>query len=95
MSQYVKRALSTLIRRIPMLRFASDADFTRLLERAELKSFKVGEMIFEEGDSSDAVFVVNEGFVKIAKEQKLILATSRRLADAGTLMLGGQGNDFV
>jgi CRP-like cAMP-binding protein/Fe-S-cluster-containing hydrogenase component 2 len=70
MSQYVKRALSTLIRRIPMLRFASDAEFTRLLEGAELKSFKVGEMIFEEGDSSDAVFVVNEGFVKIAKEQQ-------------------------
>ena len=70
MSQYVKRALSTLIRRVPMLRFASEAEYNRLLEKAELRTHKVGEMIFEEGDPSDALFVVNEGFVKIAKSQK-------------------------
>jgi flagellar motor switch protein FliG len=27
--------------------------------------------------------------------QKLIIATARRMADAGTIMLGGKGNDFV
>jgi CRP-like cAMP-binding protein/Fe-S-cluster-containing hydrogenase component 2 len=69
MAQYVRRALSTLIRRIPMLRFAADAEFNRLLEKAELRTFKVGEMIFEEGDPAESVFVVNDGFVKIAKTE--------------------------
>lgn len=32
---------------------------------------------------------------EVIEAQKLIIATARRMADAGTLMLGGKGNDFV
>jgi flagellar motor switch protein FliG len=32
---------------------------------------------------------------EVIEAQKAIIATARRMADAGTLMLGGKGNDFV
>jgi flagellar motor switch protein FliG len=32
---------------------------------------------------------------EVIDAQKLIIATARRMADAGTIMLGGKGNDFV
>jgi flagellar motor switch protein FliG len=32
---------------------------------------------------------------EVMDAQKLIIATARRMADAGTIMLGGKGNDFV
>ena len=32
---------------------------------------------------------------EVVEAQKLIIATARRMADAGTIMLGGKGNDFV
>ncbi|HUE39743.1 MAG TPA: cyclic nucleotide-binding domain-containing protein [Candidatus Binatia bacterium] len=67
MGQYVRRALRTLIRRIPMLRYASDPEFETLLRGADLRTYKVGDIVFEEGDPSDAVYVVNEGFVKISR----------------------------
>ncbi|MGH7858682.1 MAG: cyclic nucleotide-binding domain-containing protein, partial [Candidatus Binatia bacterium] len=67
MGKYVSRAVRTLIRRIPMLRFASDQEFANLLDQSDLKPYQVGEVIFEEGDPSDDVYVVHDGFVKIAK----------------------------
>lgn len=32
---------------------------------------------------------------EVIDAQKIIIATARRMADAGTIMLGGKGNDFV
>jgi flagellar motor switch protein FliG len=32
---------------------------------------------------------------EVIDAQKLIISTARRMADAGTIMLGGKGNDFV
>jgi flagellar motor switch protein FliG len=32
---------------------------------------------------------------EVIEAQKVIVATARRMADAGTIMLGGKGNDFV
>jgi CRP-like cAMP-binding protein/Fe-S-cluster-containing hydrogenase component 2 len=69
MEKYVLRAVRTLIRRIPMLRFASDAEYDRLLQKSELKTYRVGEVIFEEGDPSENAFVVHAGFVKISKRE--------------------------
>jgi CRP-like cAMP-binding protein len=67
MAKYVTRAVRTLIRRIPMLRFASDAEFDRLLSKSEPKTFDIGEVFFEEGDPADNLYVVHDGFVKISK----------------------------
>jgi CRP-like cAMP-binding protein/Fe-S-cluster-containing hydrogenase component 2 len=67
MSKYVSRAVRTLIRRVPMLRFASGADLDRLLAECDLKRFGVGDVIFEEGDSPTDAYVVQDGFVKISR----------------------------
>jgi CRP-like cAMP-binding protein/Fe-S-cluster-containing hydrogenase component 2 len=67
MQEYVRRAVLTLIRRIPMLRFASDKDVALLLEKVELKTFKAGDLIFEEDDPPDDLYVIHQGFVKISK----------------------------
>ncbi len=69
MEKYVLRAVRTLVRRIPMLRFAADAEYDRLLQKSELKTFRVGEVVFEEGEPSEQVFVVHQGFVKISKRE--------------------------
>ena len=67
MQEYVRRAVLTLIRRIPMLRFASNDDISRLLEKVELKTFDAGHIVFEEGDLPDDLYVIHQGFVKISK----------------------------
>jgi CRP-like cAMP-binding protein len=69
MEKYVSRAVRTLIRRIPVLRFSTDVEFARLLGKSNLRTFEVGEVIFEEGDTPDdaSVYVIHEGFVKLSK----------------------------
>ncbi len=67
MQEYVRRAVQTLIRRIPMLRFTSDNDITLLLAKVELKTFDAGDIIFEEGDPADDLYVIHQGFIKISK----------------------------
>jgi CRP-like cAMP-binding protein len=67
MEQYVSRVVRTLVRRVPVLRFASDQQFDRLLGAAELSTLGVGEVIFEEGATPDRVYVIHTGFVKISR----------------------------
>lgn len=67
MQEYVRRAVQTLIRRIPMLRFTSDTDVAHLLEKVELKTFEAGDIIFEEDDAPDDLYVIHQGFVRISK----------------------------
>lgn len=67
MQRYVNRSVRTLVRRVPMLRFSSEVELTRLLGKAELETFEIGEVFFEEGDQPDDLYVIHEGFVKIAK----------------------------
>ena len=68
MQAYVRRAVQTLIRRIPMLRFSSNEEIARLTPKVELKTFEVGEIIFEEGEPADNLYVIHQGFVKISKQ---------------------------
>lgn len=69
MQAYVRRAVLTLLRRIPMLRFSSDQEIHRLIPQVELKTFEPGAIIFEEGDPADSLYVIHQGFVKIAKRE--------------------------
>jgi CRP-like cAMP-binding protein/Fe-S-cluster-containing hydrogenase component 2 len=70
MQRYVSRAVRTLIRRIPMLRFSSEDEFTRLLATAELKRFEIGQVFFEEGDEPDDLYIIHDGFVKLSKQSR-------------------------
>jgi CRP-like cAMP-binding protein/Fe-S-cluster-containing hydrogenase component 2 len=66
MQTYVSRTVRTLLRRIPLLRFSTDEDLARLIPTVELKTFEVGEIIFEEDERADNVYVIHQGFVKIS-----------------------------
>ena len=70
MQEYVRRAVQTLIRRIPMLRFTSDNDIALLLTKVELKTLEAGDIIFEEGDPPDDLYVIHQGFIKISKRDE-------------------------
>jgi CRP-like cAMP-binding protein/Fe-S-cluster-containing hydrogenase component 2 len=65
---YVKRAVYTLLHRIPLLRFSAEKEFDWLVPQVGLKTFEVGTVIFEEGDPADDVYVIHQGFVKLSKQ---------------------------
>lgn len=67
MQAYVRRAVLVLLRRIPMLRFNSNEEINKLIPQVELNTFEPGAIIFEEGDPADSLYVIHQGFVKIAK----------------------------
>ena len=53
-----------------MLRFTSDNDIAKLLTKVELKTFEAGDIIFEEGDPADDLYVIHQGFIKISKRDE-------------------------
>jgi CRP-like cAMP-binding protein/Fe-S-cluster-containing hydrogenase component 2 len=64
---YVKRAVYTLLRRIPMLRFSSTQELEWLSSQVKLVTVEAGNVIFQEGDPANNIYVVHQGFVKISK----------------------------
>ena len=58
-------AQSTLLKGIYLFRDATNDDLARLAEIAASKSYLQGEIIFNEGDESDAMFVVEMATVDI------------------------------
>ncbi|HEX7280927.1 MAG TPA: Crp/Fnr family transcriptional regulator [Vicinamibacterales bacterium] len=56
-----------LLRRLPFFRRVSPALRARVAEVARLKSYDRGELIFAEGDPSDAFIVIVSGRVKVFK----------------------------
>ena len=63
---------------------------------------RVGSQSTQRFDPDELLSIADEieerGPIRLAEvidAQKLIIATARRMADAGTIMLGGKGNDFV
>src|SRR5713226_8478018 len=64
---YTRRAVQTLIRRIPMLRFCSEEEITRLTLKTILRTFAAGAIIFEEEEPADSLYVVHQGLVKLSK----------------------------
>ena len=45
--------LSKFIRRIPLFAIYSDDELAELMQSAELKSVRAGELIFEQGESDE------------------------------------------
>lgn len=63
---YTRRAVQTLLRRIPMLRFCEE-EITRLTPKTTLRTFAAGAIIFEEEEPADSLYVVHQGLVKLSK----------------------------
>jgi Fe-S-cluster-containing dehydrogenase component/CRP-like cAMP-binding protein len=62
---YRSRVLDGHVRRLPIFRGLSEADFAAVKERIELVDFEAGSVIFEERDDSDSFFVIRSGLVKV------------------------------
>ncbi|MGH7961788.1 MAG: cyclic nucleotide-binding domain-containing protein [Candidatus Binatia bacterium] len=67
---YVRRAVQILLRRIPMLRFSDGAEIDGLIPKVTLQTFEAGEIIFEEGEQANTLYVVHQGFVKVSKRDQ-------------------------
>lgn len=64
---YRRRALDSHLRSVPMLSGLSDEFIDFLRDRVELKQYDPGQLICKQGDSSDSLYVIRLGFVKVSQ----------------------------
>lgn len=65
-----------LLKGIYLFEDATDADLTSLLEIATPRKYRQGELVFNEGDEADAMFVVEMGTVDmVASGKELAVVT--------------------
>ena len=68
------------LRRVPLFAGLSEEDLERLYQMAETVSIPAGELVLQEGDPGDALYVVLDGELEITKRQggqDILLAVSR------------------
>jgi len=56
--------------KVPIFSFLSDAELRKIIAMTGHKAYKKGEIICSEGHSSDTLFILNEGQVKLSKITK-------------------------
>ena len=76
---YRERALGPQLRKFSIFARLTEDEFNKLRQRVELVTFAPGQVIHNEGDPSDAFFVIRNGMVKIVKN----LPTPRTLTYLG------------
>jgi len=64
---YRDRVLAGHLRRLSLFEFLSDEQFAELCRRVELINFQPGEIVFDEHEPSDCIYVVRSGLVKVLK----------------------------
>ncbi len=72
--EYKRRSLDQQLRNIPLFAGLSDAQVGLVRQRATLKTYKSGQIICDEHDRSDDVFLVRSGLVKVLKGDSALLA---------------------
>ncbi|HEY7536208.1 MAG TPA: cyclic nucleotide-binding domain-containing protein [Thermodesulfobacteriota bacterium] len=65
---YAERAVKTYLRKVPIFSTLDDSTLEKLENGVKLKSYKSGDVIFNEGDQGDSLCVIRTGFVKITKK---------------------------
>jgi CRP/FNR family cyclic AMP-dependent transcriptional regulator len=53
----------------PLFEMLSPAELARLAELARMRRFAAGEVVFEEGDLGDSLFVIVDGQVEVVRRQ--------------------------
>jgi Fe-S-cluster-containing hydrogenase component 2/CRP-like cAMP-binding protein len=64
---YRERVLAGHLRRLSLFEYLSDEQFTELCGKVELLNFQPGEIVFDEHEPSDSIYVVRSGLVKVLK----------------------------
>ncbi len=70
---YRKRFLELHLRNLELFRHLPDAAYAELKEGVELRSVMPGELIIDEHDRPDGLYIIRSGFVKIVKNQSALL----------------------
>jgi CRP-like cAMP-binding protein len=73
-ADYRERVLKNHLRRLDLLRSLSDEQLNRIRDRAELVVVEPGQVIFDQHDPSDSVFLVRSGLVQVFGDLNLALA---------------------
>lgn len=73
---YRERVLDGHVRRLSIFEDVPDAEFAALRGRMELVEKQAGDVIFEEGEDSDAFYVIRSGLVKVVKNAWTFLRAS-------------------
>lgn len=72
---YRKRVLDLQLRAIPLFRDLPESVIDFLRRRVELKEFAPGELIWDEHDEPDCMYIVRSGFVQVKKNVSYLLGT--------------------
>src|SRR3954447_15564060 len=73
---YLKRVLEMQVRKMPIFRDLTPKEFEEVRSGVELESFEPGDLICDEHDRSDCMYLVRQGLVKVMKNVSFLLATS-------------------
>ena len=68
-SLYSERAVRTYLRKVPYLAKLSPNVLEQMENRVHLKTYNQGDIIFNEGDEGNALYIIRSGFVKVSKMQ--------------------------
>jgi CRP-like cAMP-binding protein len=70
---YKKRALDLQLRKLSIFSDLTDAEFAEIRDNVELVSYEPGDLICDENDRSDSLFIVRSGLVKVIKNVSALL----------------------
>jgi Fe-S-cluster-containing dehydrogenase component/CRP-like cAMP-binding protein len=70
---YKKRFLELHLRKLELFRNLSDGAYAELREGVELRTLMPGELIFDEHDRPDGLYIIRSGFVRIVKNTSALL----------------------
>jgi CRP-like cAMP-binding protein/Fe-S-cluster-containing hydrogenase component 2 len=71
---YRERVLKNHLRRLPIFSDLTEEQFSRLRDGVELVRYKVGQIICDEHDRSDGMFLIRSGVVKTVKNASYLLS---------------------
>lgn len=80
-ARYKERTLASHLSRVDIFKDLAPPVIARLIERAELVTFKPNKRIAEEGEACDTFFLVRGGYVKVSAGQPDVAVTYLRMGD--------------
>lgn len=75
---YRKRVLDKQVRQLSVFKGLSDAEFKDLQPRLELVEFEAGQIIFDEHEPSDCMYLIRSGMVKVVKFASALLGADEQ-----------------
>src|SRR5436305_2228833 len=82
--EYKRRALDQQLRNLPLFADLTDAQIEMIRKKAAVKAYKAGQIICDEHDRSEDVYLVRSGLVQVVKGSTTLFST-RDLADPPAL----------